>query len=126
LRQNPLHPLDDRDRQPMPAGGLFSTAGDLAQFCQMILNRGVYQGRRCISEAAVAEMARRQTGNAIKESHGLDWATGGGSFGHGAASATSMTIDLKRGLILVFLVRQAGFPGDGGKSLAAFKKAAEE
>jgi CubicO group peptidase (beta-lactamase class C family) len=110
----------------MPAGGPFSTAGDLARFAQMILNRGVSQGKRYLSEAAVAEMTRKQPGDAIKESDGLVWATDGGSIGHGAASATTMTIDLKRGLILVFLVRHAGFPGDGGKSLAAFKKAAEE
>jgi CubicO group peptidase (beta-lactamase class C family) len=31
------YPLDDRRRQPMPAGGLFSTAHDLARFCQMVL-----------------------------------------------------------------------------------------
>ena len=74
----------------------------------------------------MAEMTRRQPGDAIKESDGLVWATDDGSIGHGGASAMNMTIDLKRGLILVFLVRHAAFPGDGGKSLAAFKKAAEE
>ena len=74
----------------------------------------------------MAEMTRRQTGDAIKESDGLVWATDGGSIGHGGASATTMTIDLKHGLILVFLVWHAAFPGDGGQSLAAFKKAAEE
>ncbi|MBV8230845.1 MAG: serine hydrolase, partial [Planctomycetaceae bacterium] len=64
----------------MPSGGRFSTAGDLARICQMILNRGTYQGRRSISEAAVAKMMRRQAGDALKESYGLGWATGGGSF----------------------------------------------
>ena len=110
----------------MPAGGLFSTSGDLARFRQMILNRGIYQGRRNILKAAVAEMTWRQTGVALKESYGLGWAAGGGRFGHGTASATTMMIDLKRGLILVFLVRHAAFPGDGGKSQAVFKEAAEE
>ena len=37
-----------------------------------------------------------------------------------------MNIDTKRGLITVFLVQHAGFPGDGGKSHGIFKKAAEE
>jgi hypothetical protein len=38
----------------------------------------------------------------------------------------SYSVDPKRGLILVFLVQHSGFPGDGGKSQAAFRKAAEE
>jgi hypothetical protein len=38
-----------------------------------------------------------------------------------------MTIDPKRGLILVWMVQQTGgFPGNGGDSQAAFRKAAEE
>jgi CubicO group peptidase (beta-lactamase class C family) len=120
------YPLDDRTRQPMPAGGLFSTAGDLGRFCRMILNGGVSEGRRYLSEAAVTEMTRRQTGESLKESYGLGWSTGGGTFGHGGAYATNMTIDPRRGLITVFLVQHAGFPGDGGKSQAAFRRAAEE
>jgi CubicO group peptidase (beta-lactamase class C family) len=120
------YPLDDRTRQPMPAGGLFSTAGDLGRFCRMILNGGVSEGRRYLSEAAVTEMTRRQTGESLKESYGLGWSTGGGTFGHGGAYATNMTIDPRRGLITVFLVQHAGFPGDGGKSQAAFRQAAVE
>jgi CubicO group peptidase (beta-lactamase class C family) len=120
------YPLTDRKRQPMPAGGLFSTAGDLGRFCQMILNRGVFQGKRLLPEAAVTQMTSKQTGEALKEGYGLGWSTGGGSFGHGGAYATNMTIDPKRGLITIFLVQHAGFPGDGAKSRAAFQKAAEE
>ncbi|KAI5460229.1 beta-lactamase family protein [Mariannaea sp. PMI_226] len=33
--------------------GLFSTAGDTARFCQMILNNGTYGGHRILSQAAV-------------------------------------------------------------------------
>jgi CubicO group peptidase (beta-lactamase class C family) len=121
------YPLDDRTRQPMPAGGLFSTARDLARFCQMILGGGVLEERRYLSESAVNEMTRRQTGTALKESYGLGWAVGEGTFGHGGAYATNMTIDPKRGLITLFLVQQAGgFPGEGGKCQAAFRNAALE
>jgi CubicO group peptidase (beta-lactamase class C family) len=119
------YPLNDRKRQPMPAGGLFSTAADLARFCQMMLNGGVFQGKRYLSDAAVKELTSKQTG-ALKENYGLGWSTGGGGFGHGGAFATNMTIDPKRGLITIFLVQHAGFPGEGGKSQAAFRKAAEE
>jgi CubicO group peptidase (beta-lactamase class C family) len=109
----------------MPAGGLFSTAGEVGRFCQMILNGGVYQGKRYLSENAVAQMTNKQTGDALKVNYGLGWATGT-TFGHGGAYATNMTIDPKRGLITVWMVQHAGFPGDGGKSREAFQKAAEE
>jgi CubicO group peptidase (beta-lactamase class C family) len=69
------YPLDDRGRQPMPAGGLFSTAGDLGRFCRMILNGGMYDGKRYLSESAVTEMTSRQTGDSIKQNYGLGWAT---------------------------------------------------
>lgn len=120
------YPLDDRRRQPMPAGGLFSTARDVGRFCQMVLNGGEWEGRRYLSGQAVGEMTRRQTGEALKESYGLGWATGGDWFGHGGAFSTNMTIDSKQKLVTVFMVQHAGFPGNGGQSLAAFKKAAQE
>ena len=40
------YPLTDRaERFPMPAGGLFSTAHDLARFYQMLLNGGQLDGQ---------------------------------------------------------------------------------
>ena len=111
----------------MPAGGLFSTAADVMKFCQLILNRGTSQGARLLSEGSVAEMTRKQTGKAIKEGYGLGWSTDGKTFGHGGAYATNMTIDPARGLIFVFLVQHAGYPGpDGDKILPTFRKAAIE
>jgi CubicO group peptidase (beta-lactamase class C family) len=120
------YPLNDRKRQPMPAGGLFSTAHDVGIFCQMMLNRGFYKGKRFLSEDAVKQMTSKQTGEGIAASYGLGWSTGGGNFGHGGAMSTNMNIDTKRGLITVFLVQHAGFPGNGGQSQGAFRKAAEE
>jgi CubicO group peptidase (beta-lactamase class C family) len=120
------YPLNDRTRQPMPAGGLFSTAIDLARFCQMVLNGGTLDGKRYLSEAAVKEMTSKQTG-AQKQSYGLGWSTGGDTFGHGGAHATSMSINRKTGLITVWMVQQAGgFPNDGDKSQGVFQRAAVE
>ena len=65
---------------------------------------GTYAGRRYLSEASLAEMTRRQTDESIKESYGLGWAAGQGTFGHGGALATNMLIDTNRGLITIFLV----------------------
>ena len=120
------YPLNDRKRQPMPAGGLFSTAADVGRFCQMVLNGGVYKGKRLLSEAAVKEMTTKQTPEAVKVPYGLGWSTGGGNIGHGGAYATGMNIDKKRGLIMVFMVQHAGFPGKGGQAQGAFRKAAAE
>jgi CubicO group peptidase (beta-lactamase class C family) len=120
------YPLNDRKRQPMPAGGLFSTATDIGRFCQMILNGGVFEGKRYLSEAAVKEMTSKQTGDSLKDNYGLGWSTGGGNVGHGGAYATNMNIDTNRGLITVWMVQHNGYPGDGGKSQGAFRKAAED
>jgi CubicO group peptidase (beta-lactamase class C family) len=121
------YPLSDRkDRYPCPGGGLFSTAQDCGVFCQMLLNGGVHKGTRLLSDAAVKELATRQTGKDIKTSYGLGFSTGGGSFGHGGAYATNMNIDTKRGLVTVWMVQHNGFPGNGGQSQGAFRKAAEE
>jgi CubicO group peptidase (beta-lactamase class C family) len=119
------YPLSDPKRQPMPAGGLFSTAADVARFCQMVLNGGEFQGKRILSEAAVREMTKKQTGE-LKESYGLGWFTGDATFGHGGAMATNMSVDARRGLITVFLVQHPGFPGNGGNAHEAFRKAALE
>jgi CubicO group peptidase (beta-lactamase class C family) len=117
------YPLSDHKRQPMPAGGLFSTAHDVARFCQMILNEGSFQGKHYLSAGAVKEMTTKQTGDALKDNYGLGWSTGG-TIGHGGAFSTNMAIDRERGLILVFMVQHAGFPKDGNKSLGAFQETA--
>jgi CubicO group peptidase (beta-lactamase class C family) len=120
------YPLDDRQRQPMPAGGLFSTAADTARFCQMVLNGGTWGGKRYLSEEAVRQMTSKQTGDAVKDNYGLGWSTGG-TFGHGGAHATNMTIDPRRGLITVWMVQETGgFPKDGARAQDAFRRAAQE
>jgi CubicO group peptidase (beta-lactamase class C family) len=120
------YPLSDRKtRYPMPAGGLFSTAGDVGRFCQMILNDGMLEGKRYLSEASVKQMTSKQTPEAVPTGYGLGWSTGGSSCGHGGAYSTNMSIDRKSGLIFVWMVQHAGFPGDGGKSQGEARKAAD-
>lgn len=122
-----IYPLSKRDnRYPMPAGGLFSTGADVAIFCRMLLNGGELNGKRYLSAEALKVMTSKQTGDAVKDGYGIGWSTNGMTYGHGGALATNMTIDPQRGLITVFLVQHAGFPGDGGKSHSAFVKAAND
>jgi len=119
------YPLSDRvHRYPMPAGGLFSTAADTARFCQMILNGGLCGGKRLLSEAAVQQLTSRQTAPGIPDSYGLGFAVGPDWCGHGGAFATNMRIDRQRGLVFVWMVQHAGFPGNGASSQDAFNHTA--
>ena len=122
-----FYPLTDKaERYPMPAGGLFSTASDLARFYQMLANQGQLDGRRYLSEAAVKQMTMRQTPDNLPTSYGFGFQTGGHNIGHGGAYSTNSHIDTQSGLILIWLVQHAGFPGAGNTSQAAFDRAAVE
>ena len=143
LEETPIdrftYPLTNRKRGPAPGGGYFSTAADLAVFCRMVLDGGVYQGRRLLSRAAVREMTSTQTGSLLSKDgdesgYGLGWSTSRkarpdaacpGRCGHGGAFGTQMTVDPDLGLIAIFLVQADGFPGpDGDQAHPTFLKAA--
>lgn len=114
-------PLDGPGRYPAPGGGLFSSARDVARFCQMLANEGTFEGKTYLSRAAVHEMTTKQTGPLVKESYGFGTSVSGAGnrFGHGGAYKTEMWVD--HGLIGVFLVQQAGkwAGGDPGKEFSA-------
>ncbi len=120
------YPLQNRARQPMPGGGLFSTVSDVARFCQMLLNGGELEGKRVLSTAAVKELTSRQTAPSINQSYGLGLQVTDTGFGHGGAMATNMTVNTRLGLITIFLVQHAGFPGKGKDAQGAFRSAAEK
>ncbi len=112
------YPLYNSGRKPMPAGGLFSTAGDCAEFCRMILNGGEYKGKRYLSTASVRQMTSKQTGPTVEKEYGFAWDTAGGTFGHGGAYKTNMTIYPEQGLVAIFLVHQAGdWPSEEGNNI---------
>ncbi|HKC85265.1 MAG TPA: exo-beta-N-acetylmuramidase NamZ domain-containing protein, partial [Blastocatellia bacterium] len=102
--------------------GLFSTADDLAIYCQMILNRGEFQGARVLSPMGVGRMTeahliiRWAGGNAVDgAARGIGWdiftgysANRGdlfpvGSFGHTGFTGTSLWIDPSSETFVVFL-----------------------
>jgi len=132
LEETPIdqltHPLYDlKHRYAVPAGGLFSTASDVVKFCQMMLNGGVYNGKRLVSKSAVTEMTSRQTAGTISDSYGLGWYVGKGTFEHPGVYKTNMTIDRQHGIIAIFLVQQAGpwRTEEGKRMLRMFTDAAE-
>src|SRR5262245_37372205 len=104
--------------------GLFSTADDLAVYCQMILNLGEFQGARVLSPLGVARMTEARPtqwaqwagGNAVDGvARGVGWdifsgysANRGdlfpvGSFGHTGFTGTGLWIDPSSETFVVFL-----------------------
>jgi len=66
-----------------------------------------------LAEEAMGELSRRQTPATVPESDGRGFSVGGdGSFGHGGAHATNMTIDPRRGIATVWMVQDAGTPAE--------------
>ena len=119
-------PLTSRARTAIPAGGLYSTAPDLARFYQMILNGGTLDGRRYVSEAAVKQMTSTQSGDmktgfnegmsmglgwhVVRQPVGVTAMLAPGTFGHGGAYATQGWIDPKKEMIFVLLIQRAKLP----------------
>ena len=84
------YPLDDPKRQPMPAGGLFSTAADVSLFYRMLANNGTFAGKRLLSERAVRDMTTPQPGN---PGYGLALSVSPEQFSHGGAYGTDSRYD---------------------------------
>ena len=117
------YPLDDPERRPMPAGGLFSTANDLSIFYRMMANHGVFHGHRILSEKAVQTMTSDQSGEANSH-YGFGFGTDGKSFTHGGAYSTNSRYDIERKVVTVFLVQHAGWFGNGKDTLHEFQQTA--
>jgi CubicO group peptidase (beta-lactamase class C family) len=66
----------------MPAGGAFSTAADYINFLQMILNEGMFNGKRVLSRQSVIEMQKnRVTKDAVIKSSPAEAGNWGYGFG---------------------------------------------
>lgn len=107
-------------KYPMPEGGLYSTAQDMAAFYQMMLNGGRYNGRRLLSKASVESMTMVHTAN-TGVNWGLGWAVqrganstlgllSEGTYSHGGAFGTYGWVDPAKDMVGVFLVQLFG-PG---------------
>jgi CubicO group peptidase (beta-lactamase class C family) len=124
LPANPKHPI--------PAGGLISTAADQAKLYRAMLHKGQLDGKRILSEKAVAEMTRTQTGDiktgfvdgmsfgygwaVVKEPKGVTAVLSPGTFGHGGAFGTQYWIDPKQDLFVILMIQRTGLPnGDASE-----------
>jgi CubicO group peptidase (beta-lactamase class C family) len=123
---NSLIGLPPHPKHPIPAGGLYSCAADLAKLYRMTLNKGQLDGKRILSEKALAEMTRTQTGDiktgftegmsygygfaVVKTPQGVTEMLSPGTFGHGGAFGTQAWIDPKKDLFVVLLIQRNGLP----------------
>ena len=95
--------------------GLFSTAPDLAAFCQMLLNGGVYAHQRILRRTTIAPFTTPQQLSGGTRTLGWAVPTEGGSsghyfsahsFGHTGFTGTSIWIDPDRQLFVVLLTNR--------------------
>jgi CubicO group peptidase (beta-lactamase class C family) len=92
--------------------GLFGSAGDLAVFAQMMLNKGEYGGTRIVADSTVRLFTEE-----VGRSRALGWEIGNGehgagdyfdqhAFGHTGYTGTSLWIDPDRNMFVVILTNR--------------------
>ena len=116
-------------KYPAPEWGMYTTASDLLQFYQMMLNGGKSGTRQLLSRASVDMMTSAHTSD-LRSGHmpgtafGLTWEVvrpeglgeihllSAGTFGHGGAFNTHGWIDKKKDMVGIFLIQNAVGTGD--------------
>jgi CubicO group peptidase (beta-lactamase class C family) len=108
--------------------GLFSTAPDLARFCEMILNGGTLGGTRVLKTATVRQMTSVQTPPGITNLRALGWdvyqeppyatplnqTTDSLCMGHTGYTGTLIWLDKRSKYYVVFLTNRV-WPNDASK-----------
>lgn len=96
--------------------GLFSTTEDLSKLCELLLNKGLYKGKRYLSEEVVTRFTKRyspQSSRAIgfdtrseggKSSSGQYFSSG--TYGHLGFTGTSIWIDPVRKIYAILLTNR--------------------
>jgi CubicO group peptidase (beta-lactamase class C family) len=118
---------------PIPAGGLFSTAGDLAKLYRCLLNKGTLDGKTIIKPETLALMTRTQTGDiktgftegmsygfgfaVVKSPLGVTAMLSPGTFGHGGAFGTQGWIDPVQGAYFILLIQRNNLGNSDGSSI---------
>jgi CubicO group peptidase (beta-lactamase class C family) len=121
---------------PVPAGGLISTAADMLRFNEMMRNKGVLDGKRVLSPAAVELMTISHTGDmdagwvtgvghgfgyeVVREVRGMFRYNSMGTFVKGGAYRTYEFVDPTRDLVGVIMMQRTNGGGDSSDETNAF------
>jgi CubicO group peptidase (beta-lactamase class C family) len=116
---------------PLPAGGLWSTAPDIAKLYDMLLSGGEKGGRRYLKAETLAKMTKNHTADlkagfapgmgmglgfqVVAKPEGVTEMISAGSFGHGGAFGTQSWGDPSKGMYFILMVQREGF-GNGDQS----------
>jgi CubicO group peptidase (beta-lactamase class C family) len=107
-----------------PGFAMYSTAADLANFYQMMLDKGIFRGRRLLAQTSVQMMSMVQTGDLkagrqlgdgfgltweiTKDPIGMLWGLNKGAFHHSGAFGTFGYVDPAADLIGIYLTQWDG------------------
>jgi beta-glucosidase-like glycosyl hydrolase/CubicO group peptidase (beta-lactamase class C family) len=114
--------------------GMFTTAPDLAAFCQMILNGGLYAHQRFLTRATIAQFTVQQS--LASNTRTLGWmvptadSTSGKyfsprSFGHLGFTGTSIWVDPDRKLFVILLTNRV-YPTRANDKIAVVRPAVHD
>jgi len=114
--------------------GMFTTASDLAAFCQMLLNGGIYAHQRLLSRATISQFIFPQI--LAGGTRALGWMTptpnsssgryfSANSFGHLGFTGTSIWIDPDRQLFVILLTNRV-YPTRVNDKIAAIRPAVHD
>ncbi len=140
---NSLLDVKANPKHPVPAGGLYSTAGDQAKLYQFMLRGGKLGEKQLLSEKSLKQMTTTQTGDiktgfvdgmswgfgwqVVAEPKGATEALSAGSYGHGGAFGTQGWIDPKKGAFYILMIQRTGLPnGDDSEFRKEFQRLAVE
>lgn len=117
--------------KPNPSSGLISSTNEVGIYYSMLLNGGVYEGTRILSEKSVQDLVRNWTGEMetnpvsgtawglgfghIREPQGVTAMLSPGTYGHGGAYGTQAWVDPATKTIYVLMIQRKGF-GNGDMS----------
>lgn len=123
------------DTRPMPSGGLISSTEDIATFYAMLLNKGVYNGRRIVSEESIRLLTTSRTGNKkvgfvpgsawglgfglVSNPQGVTSMLNPGTFGHGGAFGTQAWVDPVTETIYVLMIQRTKFGNSDASDIRA-------
>ncbi len=123
-------------KYPMPEGGLYSSASDMAAYYQMLLSGGASKGGRVLSKYSVQLMTQVETGDlsvtfapglgygyglgVVKDPPGMFRLSSLGSFGHGGAYRTYGWVDPAKDMVSVILLQRTNGGGDVADEINAF------